>query len=289
MTSKVAIDLDFLRSWIGREQTLEDVVTLDLARKFHATLELPGPPPERGQPAAPLIHFCLAQPAVPTAELAEDGHPAKGGFLPPVPLPRRMWAGGDVTFHGPIVIGEAVRRVSRVVDLRSKSGRSGHLVFVTVEHRLESGSRLLVQERQDIVYRDAVTGETAPQPVADPAGVGQEHQDVAISPPLLFRYSALTFNSHRIHYDRDYAVGVEGYRDLVVHGPLQATLLCNLAARIKGKPATHFSFRAQSPVFADDILTLNASADGAEWRLWTCRPDGPVAMSATARWADDAE
>lgn len=283
MPEQSTIEIDYLRTWIGREEIRDDTLTPDLARKFHATLGFPGPVPEPGQPAPPLIHFCLAQPAVPTSMLGDDGHPGKGEFLPPVPLPRRMWAGGEIAFLTPILVSQDVRRISRVTDVNAKSGRSGYLVFVTVEHRLESRSRLLLRERQDIVYREEPRDAPGPS-TANRADLGEEQFPAEISAQLLFRYSALTFNSHRIHYDREYATGTEGYPDIVVHGPLQATLLCAFAAQLRGQSPTTFEFRAQSPLFFGDDVMLHARADGASLKLWTARANGPVAMAATAGW-----
>ncbi|WP_343716363.1 MaoC family dehydratase N-terminal domain-containing protein [Inquilinus sp.] len=275
-------DIDQLRRWIGREETAEDTVTADLARKFHATLDLPGPPPQAGDAVPRLIHFCLAQPAAPTAELGPDGHPARGGFLPPVPLPRRMWAGGNVAFDGELRVGDAVRRTSRIADVVAKQGRTGPLCFVTVEHVIEAGGRAAVRERQDLVYRGPDGGAKAPAPPAEP---GRQQRRVEAGATLLFRYSALTFNGHRIHYDRRHATEAEGYPGLVVHGPLQATLLCHFAAAIRGTPPARFVFRSHSTLFDGDAVALHAGeAEGEALRLWTARESGPVAMAAEAFW-----
>ncbi|KGM33203.1 HTD2 family dehydratase [Inquilinus limosus] len=275
-------DLDQLRRWIGREETAEDVVTADLARKFNATLDLPGQPPRAGEAAPRLIHFCLGQPAAPTAALGPDGHPERGGFLPPVPLPRRMWAGGSIAFDGELRVGDAVRRVSRITDVVAKQGRTGPLCFVTVEHVIEAGGRVAVRERQDLVYRGPDSGEKAPAPPAEP---GRHRRRVEAGAPLLFRYSALTFNGHRIHYDRRHATEAEGYPGLVVHGPLQTTLLCHFAAAIHGAPPARFAFRSHSPLFDGDAIMLHAGeVGGGTLRLWTARDGGPVAMAVEAGW-----
>lgn len=276
------LDIDHLRSWIGREEVAEDIVTADLVRKFKATLDLPGGPPQIGEVAPRLIHFCLAQPAAPTAALGPDGHPQRGGFLPPVPLPRRMWAGGSVTFQGDLRVGDAVRRVSRIADVAVKEGRTGLLCFVTVDHTIEGKGRPLLQERQDIVYR-GLDGGAAKAPAA--AESGRHRRRVDASAPLLFRYSALTFNGHRIHYDRRYVTEVEGYPGLIVHGPLQATLLLHFAAEIRGTPPARFAFRSLSPLFDGDPVILHATEDGDGLMLWTARENGPVAMTAEAGWA----
>lgn len=278
------LDIDHLRGWIGREEAAEDVVTADLVRKLQATLDLPGPPARAGDAAPRLVHFCLAQPAAPTAALGPDGHPERGDFLPPVPLPRRMWAGGHIAFDGELRVGDAVRRVSRIADVVAKQGRTGPLCFVTVEHVIETSGRAAVRERQDLVYRGPDSGAAkAPAPPAEP---GDHRRQVAADAALLFRYSALTFNGHRIHYDRRHATEVEGYPGLVVHGPLQATLLCHFAAAIRGAPPARFAFRSHSPLFDDDAVMLHAGEeDSGTLRLWTAREAGPVAMAAEASWA----
>lgn len=276
------IDMDHLKSWIGREDAGAEILSEDLARKYHAMFDAPGTPPTHGEAVPRLIHFCLAQPAVPTKGLGPDGHPARGGFLPPVPLPRRMWAGGALTFHGDLRVGDAVRRVSRIADVSLKEGRTGPLCFVTVEHRVAANGTLAIEERQDIVYRGADAG--AAGKVPPPADKGAFVKPMTASPPLLFRYSALTFNAHRIHYDRPYATEVEGYPALVVQGPMQAALLCTYAAEIRGAPPRRFAFRGLSPLFDTDAFALHATADGDGLKLWTAREGGPVCMAAEASW-----
>jgi 3-methylfumaryl-CoA hydratase len=277
------LDIAHLRSWIGREEEASEVVTPELVQKFRATLDLPGGKPAPGEPAPPLIHLCLAQPAVPQSRLGPDGHPARGGFLPPVPLPRRMWAGGEFAFRQDIRVGDVVRRVSRIAEVVLKEGRTGPLCFVTVRHRVEAADAIALEERQDIVYRAADTVGAVKPTV--PAEAGSQQREVDPSPVLLFRYSALTFNGHRIHYDRRYATEVEGYPGLVVHGPLQATWLLNFAASIRGTPPSRFSFRGLSTLFDDDAVRLHAREDGDRLKLWTARDGGPVAMSAEATWS----
>jgi 3-methylfumaryl-CoA hydratase len=276
------LDVDHLRSWIGREEVANDIVTADLVRKFHATLDLPGRTPEVGDAAPRLIHFCLAQPAAPTAALGEDGHPRRGGFLPPVPLPRRMWAGGGLSFDRELRVGDAVRRVSRIADVVPKSGRTGLLCFVTVKHAVEVDGEAVLDERQDIVYRGLDSSESSKAP--PPAEPGRHQRRLTASAPLLFRYSALTFNGHRIHYDRRYVTEVEHYPGLIVHGPLQATLLLNYSTELHGSPPAKFAFRSASPLFDDDAFVLHADEDGSKLKLWTARENGPVAMTAEAEW-----
>lgn len=280
------IDIEHLRGWIGREEHASELLTPAQVARFEATFGGDGAVAD-GDPAPAMIHLCLAPPAVPTSRLGPDGHPARGGFLPPVPLPRRMWAGGEMRFEAPIRVGEVVARRSVIRDVVLKQGRSGPLCFVTVDHAITSGGRPVLAERQDIVYREAeAPGQAAPAPAAPPpAPEGNWREVVRPSPPLLFRYSALTFNSHRIHYDAPYAREVEGYPGLVVHGPLQATLLVRLAAAIRGRAPAEFGFRSLSPLHDDaDVVLHAAEAGDGGLRLWTARPGGPVAMEGLARW-----
>lgn len=276
-------DLDHLREWIGREETRSELLTDALVERFNATFDRQGSL-EDGAAAPLFIHLCLGQPAAPTAELGPDGHPARGGFLPPVPLPRRMWAGGEVAFHDDIRIGEVVTRRSIIADVTLKEGRTGTLCFVTVNHHVTSGGRDVLSERQDIVYRDVDTPGGAPRPAPEPAPPGDNRRDIPVTPAFLFRYSALTFNGHRIHYDVPYVTGEERYPGLIVHGPIQATLLAQYAADLHGRVPARFSFRSLSPIFGTHDLSINASMDGDEMKLWTAATDGPVAMTARAVW-----
>ncbi|SIS86673.1 FAS1-like dehydratase domain-containing protein [Phaeovulum vinaykumarii] len=271
------IDLDHLRRWIGRSDSAQERLSPDLIARLCATLDQPTP-----EGTAPLlIHLCLAPPVVPTARLGPDGHPARGGFLPPVALPNRMWAGGAFTFHRPLKSSDNVTRHSTIRDVVLKEGRSGPLCFVTVDHRIETDGALAIEERQDIVYRPA----SRPGPRrGDPAPRGAFHEGVNGAAVVLFRYSALTFNGHRIHYDRPHTVEVEGYPGLVVHGPLQATWLCQFAERIAGRAPARFEFRALSPLFDGDAISINADWEGGELALWTAAEGGPIAMQARAFW-----
>lgn len=278
------LDIDALRSWIGREERSLDVLTPELVRRFNATFGLPVGSPRVGDMAPPLIHFCLAPSVVPTDQLGPDGHPQKGSFLPPVPLPRRMWAGGELKLIGELKVGDAVQRLSRIGDVAVKAGQSGPLCFVTVEHIVEVDGVAVLSERQDIVYR----GPTSSRANLSAPGVaaGEHQRSVEVSAPLLFRYSALTFNGHRIHYDRAYAAEVEGYPGLVVHGPLQATLLVQFAMSLReGAHPSRFRFRSLSPLFDVEPFDLHASPVGPLLKLWTAPRAGPVAMMAEAEWS----
>lgn len=276
------LDLEDLRHWIGQSESRSELVTGAMVDRFRSTFDQEGDVAE-GNVAPVMIHLCVAPPAAPTGGLGPDGHPARGGFLPPVPLPRRMWAGGAFTFHDDIRVGERVARTSTIRDVTLKEGRTGSLCFVTVDHRIESAGRLVIEERQDIVYRGA-DAPRAPGERPEPAAPGTHRVVVVPSAALLFRYSALTFNGHRIHYDAPYATGVEGYPGLVVHGPLQATMLVQLAERLHGRRPARFDFRSLSPLFDDADFTLNADEDGGDLRLWTAGVGGPVAMEARASW-----
>ena len=278
------LDLADLQRWIGREATAQDVVTRELVRRFNATFDAGGSEPEEGDVAPRLIHFCLAQPAAPGAELGDDGHPARGDFLPAVSLPRRMWAAGDLGFRAELRVGETVTRRSRVADVQAKQGRAGELCFVTVDHVVEASGRVAVEERQTLVYRGP--GGAGPPPTTPAAGAAAPQAVILATASLLFRYSALTFNGHRIHYDRTYAVEREAYAGLVVHGPLQATLLMRLATGLRdGVPPTRFAFRSVSPLFDTAPIQLFAATNAGEsLRLWTARPNGPEAMVAEAHW-----
>ena len=277
------IDIDHLRGWIGREERRSEMLTTGLIERFEATL---GGNAHREEGAAPLaIHWCLAPPAIAAEGLGPDGHPARGGFLPPVPLPRRMWAGGAMTFHRPLAPGADVTRISRIADVQHKKGRSGDLVFVTVEHAIEAEGQRAVTERQDIVYR--AMDRSAPAKPAPPAAPREASHSVTVdaTTTLLFRYSALTFNGHRIHYDLDYARNEEGYPGLVVHGPLQATLMLHLAARLgEGRPVRTFGYRGILPLFHGAPFTVNAGKRQDALHLWCADRDGGITMEAQAGW-----
>ncbi|MCB2047031.1 MAG: MaoC family dehydratase N-terminal domain-containing protein [Novosphingobium sp.] len=266
--------------WIGRSEELVDVI--EPARSNALRAALGDPAPLQAGDAMPLLHHWLYfWNVVPPAGLGEDGHPAKGGFLPPVPLPRRMWAGGRVEFVKPIRLGERVNKVSKILDVQEKTGKTGRLVFVTVEHRLSGENGLAIVEEQDLVYREPAAPGSIMAPTGDgPAPEAPWCESINPDTVLLFRYSALTMNGHRIHYDLPYAMDEEAYHALVVHGPLQASLLIDLAARKLGKPIAKFSFRGQQPAFAGAPLHVcgEASEDGAS--VWT-EQDGKKNMTAS--------
>jgi 3-methylfumaryl-CoA hydratase len=266
-------------NWIGRAREAEDVVSAGLVDGFRATLDCPDGP-GAGEPAPQGIHWLLAPIRAPLHALGPDGHARTGDFLPPMTLPRRMWAASDVRFLTPIPKGASVRLHSEIASVTPKSGASGELVFVEINHVVSANDADAVQERQTIVYRAA--GARAARVETDESPCDFERR-CRPDPVMLFRYSALTFNSHRIHYDQPYATGVEGYPGLVVHGPLTASLLLDLCARqFGGNRLSRFSFRAVSPAFAGEELRLHGrKTDGDDIEL-IATAEGRVVMRAKA-------
>lgn len=271
---------DHLHNWVGRSESASDIAVPAALDRLAGLLDHDTPPWREGE-VPPLGHWLYFLPRARQRDIAEDGHPRKGCFLPPVDLPRRMWAGGSLIFHRPIAEGEAITRRSVIDDVVSKEGRSGRMVFVKVRHEIATESGLAITEGDDIVYREAAAPGQVPPPGEPPTERPAWHRPLMIDPVLLFRFSALTFNGHRIHYDRAYSREVEGYPGLVVHGPLSATLLVDLflrhnpGARVKG-----FRFRGKRPLFDIHPLTLCGVPTSTGARLWVTDHDGIVAMSA---------
>lgn len=259
--------MSILTDWIGR--ATESACWLDpwRAQALHATLDSSEPMPQEGGVLAPGWQWVYFLETAPSSELGPDGHPRRGGFMPPVQLPRRMWAGSRLEFLAPLVLGESARRVSRILAVEEKSGRSGRLCFVTVEHEIHGQLGVAIREQQDIVYREASTGGVPPaQAAPDDA---KWRREWSFDAPRLFRYSALTFNSHRIHYDRAYATQEEGYQGLVVHGPLLATLMLELVrAHHPQRPLRRFEFRAVAPVFDGQRIEACGKPDGDRIEVW---------------------
>lgn len=282
--SDVGIDLEHLRTWVGHVTEAEDVISVRHARLMAATLGLPQTEFLAGATMPPLWHWLYFLEGLPPSELGRDGHPARGGFLPPVPLSNRMWAGGKLEFHQPLLLGSTAVKRSYVKSVDHKLGRSGHLVFVTVRHELFNGDQLAITEDHDIVYKPAMRPGTA-RPAA-PVDLPQpsHSEPFEATSTLLFRYSALTFNGHRIHYDQDYCREVEGYANLVVHGPLQATLLVGLAQRLAPTPIKEFRYRAIQPNLLGTPLILHAAQKDNGFSLWSALPDGLSSMQAEARY-----
>lgn len=278
--------IDFC-DWIGRSEQQCDIVTEAPIQALASTLDH-ATELNAGAPIPALWHWLYFLPKAMTSDLAEDGHPHKGGFMPPIPKPRRMWAGSQVEFLAPVCIGSHLRRTSTVVDVNLKSGRSGSMYFVKVRHEIFADEELSIVEEQDVVYRD-------PSPAIPPQEL--QHQSrpeeamfsrkIHPSAALLFRYSALTFNSHRIHYDRDYAINVEGYAGLIVHGPLLATLMLDLIRRdLPTARVRRFSFKAQKPVLdTASFWVCGKRHEESEVSLWITNTDGVQTTIGTA-WLD---
>ncbi len=270
-----------IQDWIGRTAAAEDVLALRPANLLASILSAP-PALGVGGPLPPLWHWLYFPDLVPLDQCGEDGHPSRGDFLPPVALPRRMWAGGELRFHGDLRVGESVRRVSRIVDVAEKIGASGALCFVTVEHQMFVDGDLRIEERQAIVYRGALRT-PVPSAAKIPLAEAGRRETVTPTPTMLFRFSAATTNSHRIHYDRDYARDREHYEGLVVHGPLLAIFLADLARRASGREIAAFRFRAQRPLFDTEPFTIASDISGAAASVRAETPLGSVAMQAKAQ------
>jgi 3-methylfumaryl-CoA hydratase len=276
-----------LKEWIGKSETVSDTATATPYAALSATLDWPPERPPAGTPLPALWHWLYFLPLHRQSEISADGHAQRGGFLPPVPLPRRMWAASQFAFHRPLRVGDAISRVSTIEDVTEKSGRTGPLVFVKVRHeiRRQYESEVAITEFHDIVYREAPKpDDVAPPPKQAPADSTWERKWIP-DEVLLFRYSALTFNGHRIHYDRRYVTEVEGYPGLIVHGPLIATLLLDLLRRqLPDAELVRYEFRAVRPTFDIDHFFVcgEPQADGKTFRLWAKDHEGWLTMDATA-------
>ncbi|WP_274427141.1 FAS1-like dehydratase domain-containing protein [Chelativorans sp. YIM 93263] len=277
--------IDHLRQWIGCTQEAEELLTPRVAGLFEAVLGSEQTEKRDGDTGSPGIHWCITQPIAPMSALGQDGHPGRGGFLPPVSLPRRMWAGSALEIKDDIRVGDKVRRISRVEDIVLKEGRSGPLCFVTVAHDFSTHRGIAVRDQQTIVYRG--TGEPpAAKTGGVPAGTDSTARETRNADAvLLFRYSAATSNTHRIHYDRRYCTEVENYPGLVVHGPLQGTYLWNLAAKLNGRAPARFEFRGVAPLFDGQHFTLHSDeAEDGTMQLWVANREGTITTKATAGW-----
>ncbi len=281
-----------LKDWIGGQGQGADLVLTLRSLALARALDQPDDAFVDGAPLPPLRHWLHFWQPMPRAKLGRDGHPALGGFLPDVSKfwggsqTRRMWAGSRIEFHRPLVLGMPTRRLSTIESVEEKSGRSGRLVFVTVRHDIFDADTVAVTDRHDIVYREEIPGAALPEPDTA-SGDYQWVSRFAADPVLLFRYSALTYNGHRIHYDRDYAREVEGYRGLVVHGPLLATLLVDFATSLRpGQALTAFRFRGRRPVIDGQPFELRASnAHDGGLKLWIADAEDALAMTAEAEFA----
>ena len=283
MNNISTIDLEHLRTWIGKSHADEDLISCRHARLMAATINYAAPETiSNGEPLPPLWHWTYFLEGALTRELGTDGHPARGGFMPPVPLPNRMWAGGRVAFRAPLIIGTTLRKTSSILKVDHKTGQSGDLVFVTVLHELHSPQGdLLIREEQDLVYKGPTPpGRPVPAPTADhPSRFSATYMPTST---MLFRYSALTFNGHRIHYDVDYCRETEGYRNLVIHGPLNATMLAGYAGEISGRKLREFSYRGLSPALLGNSITIHADVRDDCVTLHATLDDGTTCMKAEA-------
>jgi len=280
------IDIAYLQEWVGKQESKEDDISLFPAQALAAALDNEVLP-QKGDALPPFWEwmYFLATPL--SSATGEDGHPAKGGFLPPVPLPRRMWAAGEVELHKPLVIGQAATRLSTIESVDLKSGSTGTLVFVNVRHDISQAGELCISQVQNIVYREQPSAD-APLPPVKPAPDDKDFsQNITPDPVLLFRYSALTYNGHRIHYDRRYAVEEELYPALVVHGPLLVTLLLELKRQnLADRQFKSFKFRAVRPTFDTATFTVSGKQDGNALSLWSADKDNALCMTIKAQLAD---
>jgi 3-methylfumaryl-CoA hydratase len=281
------IDLEHLRQWIGHTRTERDVLHVRHAQLMAATVARTSAPLALGDPLPPLWHWLYFLEGLPASELGRDGHPARGGFLPPVELDNRMWAGGRLAFEAPLLLGHEVERRSVVQSVEHKQGRTGDLVFVTVAHELFVRGSRCVREEHDIVYRRRAPIEAARERVEAPTPPRDGERREAWTPDTtqLFRYSALTFNGHKIHYDVDYCRTVEGYPHLVVHGPLVATMLAALAQSMAPAPLRSFHYRAQRPaLLTGEPITLAGELEAGGAALSARLANGAESMGAKAQW-----
>lgn len=276
---------DHFEAWLGRSEERRDTLVAAQAERMAALLDREAAPGE-GDPLPPLWHWTYFAPTARQSEIGPDGHPKRGGFMPPIALPRRMWAGGRLNFHAPLHVGESVSRTTEILSIKEKTGSQGKLVFLTLKHSLSNDAGLALEEEQDIVYRQPSTTALPPPATETPAADWRE--GFSADPVVLFRYSALTFNAHRIHYDLPYATGEEGYPGLVVHGPLTATLLLDAFMRRTGRQPKSFSFRGQAPLFAGRAMAICGKAGEASgtFELWAEGPGGYRAMAASVTTGD---
>ena len=280
------MSLEKLKDWIGRTQSTEDLAAPFPVRALSATFdEKDDPDPKAGDPLPPLWLWLYFLEVAPQSKIGPDGHAERGDFLPPVPLPRRMWAGSRFSFDGePIRVGETIRRLSEIKSVEPKSGSTGSMVFVTVRHTISGPCGTSFVEEHDIVYREAARPGETPKPPRPAPTDATWTRSILADPVLLFRFSALTFNGHRIHYDQPYVTGVEGYPGLIVHGPLMGMLQIELARRSNaGKVVRSFEFRALSPVFGGAALGVHGrrEPDGSI-TTWIADPNGGLAQQGKA-------
>ncbi len=280
-----------LGDYIGRTEEAKDYLAPAPANALRGLIGSHWPAFQDGDPLPPQWHWLYFLPAAPQSEMGPDGHPKLGGFLPDTGLPRRMFAGARVTYETPLVLGQTAHRQSQIISIDEKDGKTGKLVFITVAHEYEQSGKLALTEEQTIVYREAATGpaEEAPTKRAKPLPKQDTKAQVMPDNVMLFRYSALTYNAHRIHYDRDYAVNEEFYPDLVVHGPLTAILLLDLFHKENPEQTVEFyEFRGSAPFFVNRSMTLGVTHDSEHalnWQLTAFDDKGVAGHKATVRAA----
>jgi len=279
-------DLEKLKEWIGRTESDIDFVTVPAVHRLAATLDRADPMPRMGDPLPVGWHQILFPRVVRQSQIGADGHPERGDFLPPVPLPRRMFAGKRTTFHEGLRVGDEVHRDSVIKDVTLKQGRTGQMVFVTVNTDLTTARGPAITEEHDYVYREAAPGGTPPQPPQPAPGKMVWSRVVTPDPVMLFRYSALTFNGHRIHYDSPYVTQVEGYPGLVMNGGLTTLLVFELARTHASTPIRHISSRNVRALFVNQPITIagEPSVDNRTAKLWAVNQDGALALSAEAEF-----
>ncbi len=283
-------DLEQLKQWIGQRESAVDYVTIPAVHRLAATLDRDDPMPKFGDTLPVGWHSILFPRVVRQSQIGADGHPQRGDFLPPVPLPRRMFAGKRITIHAELRVGDEVRRESTIKDVSLKQGRTGQMVFVTVKTDISSPRGVAISEEQDIVYRaepDRNLANAAPPPSPQPApGTAVWSKTVTPDPVLLFRYSALTFNGHRIHYDHPYVTQVEGYPDLVMNGGLTTLLVFELARAHAATPLKYLASRNVRPLFVNRPFTVcgEPTADGNAAKLWVMDNQNALALTATAEF-----
>lgn len=274
-----------LQDWVGRKAVIEDRIYTTPVKALALTLNYKDFPVAEGNPLPELWYWLFFLPMAPMSEIGTDGHPKRGGFLPPISLERRMWASGRLKFHQNLIIGETIRKTSEILKISEKEGKTGRMVFVTVRHLVQSERGIAVEEEQDIVYLPMPKSFIQPEPNPVPVDL-QWKEEYPVSPVLLFRFSALTFNGHKIHYDWRYATEIEKYPGLVVHGPLQALLLLESAKKNNpSKQPASYSFRAVRPLFEFDKVSLcgKLKPDGNH-DLYTANTDGNIGMQAAVTW-----
>lgn len=283
------LDLDHLKTWIGRQECVTDTLDGTKASELAAILDHERLDFTRGQPLPMGWQWIYFNPILRSSDLDEDGHPRRGDFLPPVPFPRRMWASGKIVSHQPLLIGIETEKQSSIKGVSLKEGKSGPLLFVDVAHAYWQEGATRLEEVQNIVFREVNAQSSVPKKSPPAPRPSEFSRAMSANEVLLFRYSAVTFNAHRIHHDEAYATEVEGYRGLVVHGPLLATMLIDFAMEtLNITGLEEFQFRALRPLFANDSFHLHGRRDGSDLDLWICDDAGYIIMEARARLGNES-